>query len=263
VVQKIAVSGKGGVGKTTLTGILARLIAQSGRAVIVVDADPDSNMASALGIPSEVSSRLTPLSAMYDLVEERTGMRPGTASGGVFKLNPQVDDLLDRYGLEGKDGVRLLVLGTIQGGGGGCFCPESTLLKRLMRHLILKREEVLLMDMEAGIEHLGRGTAENVEILLIVVEPGMRSLETASKIQRLGKDLGIREIVAVLNKVTDEGEVSLVQGELERYGIPLIATLPYEKRIGEADLRGVSPLDLIEGTPLIPPLLQLRDRLLS
>ena len=242
--KKIAISGKGGVGKTTITGILARLMAREGKKVVVIDADPDSNLASAIGIPGEARGCIKPLSQMYDLIEERTGMRPGTASGGTYILNPRVDDLLERYGVEGKDGVKLLVLGTIEAAGSGCFCPESTLLKRLMRHMILRREEYLLMDMEAGIEHLGRGTAENVDTLLVVVEPGMRSVETAEKIKALAARLGIKRLAAVLNKVTDEEEVVFIRKELEAREIELLGSLPYDKVVGEADMKGISPLDL-------------------
>lgn len=260
--KKIAISGKGGVGKTTITGILARLMAREGKKVIVVDADPDSNLASAIGVSREARGCIKPLSQMYDLIEERTGMRPGTASGGTYILNPRVDDLLERYGIEGKDGVKLLVLGTIEAAGSGCFCPESTLLKRLMRHMILRREEYLLMDMEAGIEHLGRGTAENVDTLLVVVEPGMRSVETAEKIKALAARLGIKRLVAILNKVTDEGGAIFIKKELEARGIELLGSLPYDKVVGEADMKGISPLDLGD-SPVAQELGRLKAALLG
>ncbi len=238
---KIAVSGKGGVGKTTVAGVLAKLFARDGFSVIAIDADPDSNLASALGIAGEQRAGLTPLSQMYDLIEERTGARPGASFGGVFKLNPKVDDLLDKYGVVDEDGVRLLLLGTIQSANSGCFCPENTLLKSLLRHLLFK-DEILIMDMEAGIEHLGRGTAERVDLLLVVVEPGLRSLETAEKIKGLASQLGIR-IGACLNKVREDEEVALVKKSLKRADIPLLSVLPYDESVAKADLKGVSPLD--------------------
>ncbi|MFQ5815803.1 MAG: AAA family ATPase [Candidatus Hydrothermarchaeaceae archaeon] len=244
---KIAVAGKGGVGKTTIAGALARLYARGGNKVIAVDADPDSNLASALGISKAERDKIVPLSQMYDLIEERTGVRPGASFGGIFRLNPKVDDLLERYGVMGDDGVVLLVLGTIQNAASGCFCPENALLKGLMRHLLLKKEEVLIMDMEAGIEHLGRGTAEKVDLLLVVVEPGQRSLETAAKVKALGSQLGIRGLGAVLNKARGRVEEEIVGGALKEMGIPLLGTIHYDEGIAKSDLEGRA-LELRDGS---------------
>lgn len=244
---KIAVAGKGGVGKTTIACALARLYARGGSRVIAVDADPDSNLASALGISKAARDRIVPLSQMYDLIEERTGVRPGASFGGIFRLNPKVDDLLGRYGVMGDDGVLLLVLGTIQNAASGCFCPENALLKGLMRHLLLKKEEVLIMDMEAGIEHLGRGTAEKVDLLLVVVEPGQRSLETAARVKALGSQLGIGGLGAVLNKTKSRVEEEIVDGALKEMGIPLLGTVPYDEGIAKSDLEG-GALELRDGS---------------
>ncbi len=237
---KIAVAGKGGVGKTTIAGALARLYARDGNNVIAVDADPDSNLASALGISKAEREKIVPLSQMYDLIEERTGVRPGESFGGIFKLNPKVSDLLEMYGLQGNDGVVLLVLGTIQNAASGCFCPENALLKGLMRHLLLKKDDILIMDMEAGIEHLGRGTAEKVDLLLVVVEPGQRSLETAAKVKDLGSQLGINGIGAVLNKMRSTEEKEIVGQSLKEIGIPLLGTIPYDESTAKSDLEGKS-----------------------
>lgn len=249
--RKIAVSGKGGVGKTTVAGILARLLGREKEKVLVIDADPDSNMASALGIPRDKREDLTPLSQMFDLIEERTGARPGESFGGMFSLNPKVDDLVDTYGIQGQDSVKLLVLGTISSGGGGCFCPENSLLKAFMRHVLFDPEQFVIMDMEAGIEHLGRGTAKHVDVLVVVVEPGMRSIETAQRIKALAKDIGVKKIIAVLNKTGSAGEEKLIRKELETIDIPLAAVIPYSKGVISSDLQGISPLDVEDNTEVL------------
>jgi CO dehydrogenase maturation factor len=232
--MKIAVSGKGGVGKTTLSGLLSRYWARKGYRVLAVDADPDANLGSALGI--DVSG-ITPVAKMDQLIYERTGAQPGTV-GGFFKLNPRVDDLPDALGKE-KDGVRLLIMGTVKKGGGGCICPESTLLKALMSHLVLYHKEVVVMDMEAGIEHLGRGTAQGVDRLVIVVEPGRRSLETAEKVKQLTADLGMKRVSAVGSKVKTPAEEAFLRENLA--DIPLLGIIPYSEEIARADLENRPP----------------------
>src|SRR5208337_5564057 len=154
--MKVAVSGKGGVGKTTLAGVMARVLAGRGHKILAIDADPDANLASAIGVSQEELAKIKPLAQMKDLIEERTGAQKGSY-GAYFKLNPQVEDLPDRFSVS-KDGVKLMVLGTIPQGGGGCFCPENVVLKSLLAHAFIERDEYLIVDMEAGLEHLGRGT---------------------------------------------------------------------------------------------------------
>lgn len=239
---KIAISGKGGVGKTTIIGILARLYGRERKKVVAIDADPSQCLASVLDIPKDME--IKPLSEMFDLIEERTGVRPGESIGSMYILNPKVDDLADKFGIKGKDNVCLLVLGTIRKGGSGCFCPESALLKNLMRHLVSEKETVLLVDMMAGLENFGRGTAEKMDILIIVVEPGLRSLDTASQIQYLANEIGVKNIVCVLNKVSDANEEAFVNKELEKRGIPLLGILPYHSSIREADMKGISLFDV-------------------
>ena len=184
--MKIAISGKGGVGKTLLAAFLAQTFASNGYSVIAIDADPDANLAATLGFPNP--EKITPISELSDLIEERVGVRPGT-SGSFFKLNPKVDDLPENYSVK-MDGIRIMSIGRIKRGGTGCYCPEGALLQALLSHLLLQRDEVVILDMEAGIEHLGRGTVEAVDQLIIVVEPGRRSLETAQTINKLAQDLG-------------------------------------------------------------------------
>jgi len=244
---KIAVSGKGGVGKTTVAGILARLFGMDGKDILVLDADPASNLASAVGVEREVSLRMIPLSRMLDMIEERTGVRPGGGYGGIFKMNPKVDDLAERFAIEGKDGVRLLVLGTIKTGGEGCFCPESALLKSLLKHLVLEEDQYLIMDMEAGLEHLGRGSSRHMDVMIVVVETGMRSVDIALTIKDLAAEIGIGRVVAVINKVYSQEAAEKVRIILEDQGIPVMTTIPFNPQLVEADLLGMSPMDL-EGT---------------
>lgn len=240
---KIAISGKGGVGKTTIAAILSRLYGREGRKVLAVDADPSPSLMAAVGIPLEDRERAKPLATMYDLIEERTGARPGSGYGGMFKLNPKVDDLMENFSVEGPDKVEVLVLGTISTAGGGCFCPESTLLKKVMDHLLLEEDEIVIIDMEAGLEHLGRGTARSVDIMLVVVEPGARSIETGSSILRMAKEMGIERVVAVANKVSTEDEERLIRKKLQALGLQLLAVIPRNDNLVQADLDAASVYD--------------------
>ena len=240
---RISVAGKGGVGKTTTAGILGRLWGRQGRPAILVDCDPSTNLASALGIEVERRTEREPLACDHDLIEDRVGVRPGESYGQMFRLNPEVSDILENYGMEGADGTTLLTLGTISTGGAGCFCPESALLKALMRHLVFKRDEIVIMDMAAGVEPLGRGTAEKVDLMLIVVEPGARSVDTAIQVKGLGSDLGIRRFAAVFNKVPDGTDLSPLEAKLEAEGITVIGHLPFDGALMEADMLDVSVMD--------------------
>lgn len=238
--MKLAITGKGGVGKTTLASLLAYIFAQEGRTVLAIDADPDANLASALGIPFDEARRLTPIAEMADLIEERTGARPGSL-GGFFKLNPRVDDIPDRFYLA-RDGIRLLVMGSVKRGGGGCVCPESVLVKNLVSHLLLERKDVVILDMEAGIEHLGRATAEAVDAFITVVEPGQRSLETAATIRRLAQDIGIQQTYVVGCKTRNEEERRFIIEHLP--GTELLGFISYSPKIIEADLQGRAVFDM-------------------
>jgi len=238
--MKIAISGKGGVGKTTLAGVMARIWAQSGKKVLAIDADPDANLASALGFPEEMVKELTPLAAMTPLVEKRTGAKKGSI-GAMFKLNPKVDDLPDELGVSYR-GVKLLLLGSIPQGGGGCFCPENVLLKSLMRHLFVGRDEIVIVDMEAGLEHLGRGSTENMDALIVVVEPGLRSIGTTRQIKKLAADLGVKRVVIVCNKITVPEDRKIIEEYLPDFEI--IGYLSSNPKILQADREGVSPYDI-------------------
>ena len=232
--MKIAISGKGGVGKTTLTALLARTLAGEGRSVTVIDADPATNLASALGLPRAEWPEA--ISGLKDMIRERTGVKTGY--GDFFKLNPDVDDLPGKHS-KTINGVRVMVLGGVPTGGSGCFCPESALLKALVTHMLLKQDEVVIMDMEAGIEHLGRATVEAVTMMIIVAEPGQRSVHTAQTIRKLAEDINIPRIGLVFNKVPPGTDLKPLEGLL--VGLPLLGTLSLDPVVARAELEGGTP----------------------
>ena len=232
--MKLAISGKGGVGKTTFAAILARLYARDGKKVLAVDADPDANLASALGCPN--ASTIVPIRQMKALILERTGAKD-TEFSAFFRLNPHVSDLPDQLSVE-QDGVRLLVLGAVHRGGGGCACPENAFLRALMSQIILYRDEVVIADMEAGVEHLGRATVEGVDALIVVVEPGQWSISTAFAVRKLAQDIGIRRVLAVGNKVRSTAHVDFLKSALGE--IPLLGTISYNEKLAQAGLDGTT-----------------------
>jgi len=234
---KLAASGKGGVGKTTVIAALARLLVDRGRSVFAIDADPAANLAQALG---ERGGRpITPLCKMRELIAERTGADLDGYSQ-FFKLNPSVEDIPDSFSRE-IDGVKLLVLGAVHKPGGGCYCPENSFLKALLANLVLRRNEAVLIDLEAGLEHLGRATAAGIDTMLVVVEPSLRSVATALEIGRLARQMGVGSVLAVANKVASRQQEARIRTELEQAeegGIPLAATVAYHEKLLEADLSG-------------------------
>lgn len=245
--MKIAITGKGGVGKTTLSGTLAFILSRTYK-VFVIDADPDMNLASSMGIHTNI----TPISQMRELIKERTGAEPGSAFGEVFKINPQISDLPESMSVsvEGKNNLKLLVMGTVDKGGEGCICPASVLLKALMRNLILKKNEVVILDMEAGIEHLGRRTAEAVDAMIIVVEPGLKSLETAERIKRLASDIGIKQILIVLNKVSNKKEEKFLVNKLDDLDLEVLGCIPRDDMVVDADMKGKALINCSKSTAL-------------
>lgn len=228
--MKIAVSGKGGVGKTMLAALLSTIFTQFRYSVLAIDADPNATLATALGFPHP--ERIAPISEMGNLIEERTGVRPGQAAP-YFKLNPRVDDIPEKYWVE-HNGVKLMVMGRLKKGGSGCYCPENALLEALVAHILLKRDEVVIIDMEAGIEHLGRATARAVDRMIIVVEPGRGSIETAYRIRELAKDIGLENIAVVANKIRSEQDRDFLVSAMPDF--EFLGFIPYDQSIIEADL---------------------------
>jgi CO dehydrogenase maturation factor len=211
---------------------LSKLFADEGRKVIAIDADPDTNLASALGVKD--ADKITPLVELKDLIKERTGST-SDEYGKFFKLNPTVNDLPEKYSIS-CNGMKLMTLGTIKRGGGGCACPEGVMLKALLNHLILQRDEVVIIDMEAGIEHLGRASIQAVTALIVVVEPGKRSIQTAFQVKKLAEDLGIKTVYAVGNKVMNDTHREFLKNALG--DIPLLGMISYSERLIELDLKG-------------------------
>lgn len=237
--MKLAITGKGGVGKTTLTALLAQAYADAGRQVFAVDADPSPCLAGALGFPDEIRARLSPIAEMDALIEERTGAKPGTV-GGFFTLNPRVDDIPERFSVAHR-GVRLLEMGSVDLGGSGCICPESAMLKTLFTHLLFRKDDVLLLDMYAGVEHLGRATVDFVDAMLVVVEPTRRSLGTAAQIKKLANDIKLDRLYLVGNKVRNDDEAKFLEAETP--GMPVLGYLPADLKVQEADRLGIPVYD--------------------
>ncbi|MFH1032188.1 MAG: carbon monoxide dehydrogenase accessory protein CooC [Chloroflexota bacterium] len=235
--MKIAISGKGGVGKTLLASFLSKIFADSGYSVLAIDADSNATLAATLGFPN--AQEITPISEMKELIEERTGATPGK-SGTYFRLNPKVDDLPEKFWREHR-GIKLMVMGELKRGSSGCYCPENAMLQALVSHLLLARNEVIIMDMEAGIEHLGRATAKAVDELIIVVEPARRSIETANKIRQLAGDMGLQNISIVGNKIRSQTEKEFLTSSLADF--KFLGFIPYESALTEADIAGVSIID--------------------
>lgn len=235
--MKIAVTGKGGVGKTTFAATLARLYAEEGRKVLAADVDPDANLGLALGFDEETLDSIVPISRMRKLVEERTG---ANNDNKIYKLNPKVDDIPDTYG-KTCNGVNLLVLGTVETGGGGCVCPEHVMLKRIINNMVLHRDDVVIMDMEAGLEHLGRGTTESVDQFIVVIEPGARSIQTYKNVKRLADDLGVKQVRVVANKVRNEDDEAFVKSKIPEQD--LLGFIHYNTEVIDADRQGKSPYD--------------------
>lgn len=251
--MKIAVSGKGGVGKTTFSALLIRTLNARGKRILAIDADPDANLAAAVGIPGADS--ITPIAEMKELIQERTGATPGTV-GGFFRLNPEVDDLPETLSAR-LENIKLMRLGGIQKGGAGCICPESALLRALVTHIVLARDEVVVMDMEAGIEHLGRGTARAVDRLLVVVEPGRRSIDTAGHIRQLAGEIGLKNIGVIGNKIRNDRDEAFLREHLPEF--EFLGALPYDERLIEADLDGASPFET--DSPAVRAVADLIERL--
>ncbi len=227
--MKIVISGKGGVGKTTISGTLARIFAEKGYKVIAVDSDPSMNLHTSIGVENP-----TPVSQLRELINERAVIAPG-----MYNLSPKVDDIPERFASQ-RENIKLLVMGTVEEGGQGCICPENTFLRALLRHLVLKRDELLILDTEAGVEHLGRRVAENFDIMLIVVEPSIKAIETAEHIAKLSKDIGVKRVYAIANKILDEEHKKFLKNELK---IEILDFIPYDPEVVRCDMQNIPLVD--------------------
>ncbi len=240
--MKIAIGGKGGAGKTTLCALLAETYSEMGRRVLAVDTDPSPSLAQALAVPDHVRSALHPIAEMDDLIEDRTGARPG-ATGSFFTLNPHVDDLPDRFSVVHR-GIRLLEMGRVESGGSGCICPESALLRALFAQLLYRPDEVLLLDMYAGVEHLSRSTVDFVDALVVVIEPTRRSLSVAAQIETMAGDIGLNRIWPVGNRIRNKEDQEFLEGAVG----PLLGYLPDDATAIDAD-RNRTPI--YQASPLL------------
>lgn len=241
--MKIAITGKGGVGKSTIATLMAGILSDSGNKVMVIDADPDMNVATLLGIPKDKS--ITPIVELKSLMAERTGTKVGEPAP-FFTMNPKVDDIPEKYCIEQR-GIKLLVMGTVNTGGGGCACPENAFLKTLLSHLMVARKEWVILDMEAGIEHIGRGTAIGVDEMLVIVEPSRVSIDTAYRIKKLSKDIGIKSIRVIGNKIRNPEEKNFIEKNTE--GLEILGFIDSSEEIQKINTNEISTLD-IAGKPV-------------
>ncbi len=257
--MKLAVSGKGGVGKTLVAGTLARLFAKDGFNVLAIDNDSAMNLSYTLGITQEIKSKIIPISKMTELINERVSIQ-GAASG-TYNINPEVADIPDKYKVPGPDGLQLLVLGTIEEPATGCLCPQNALIRTLLYNLFVKRNEVVIVDFEAGLEHLGRGTAKGIDVMLVITEPSQKSLDLSLKITELSRKLGITNIFLIANKIVDDAQLKVINQKAQEWKIPLYHTIPYDPEIGKADLSGASPLDYNPNSRAIDSIKKLYSKL--
>jgi CO dehydrogenase maturation factor len=255
---KIAVSGKGGVGKTLVAGVLADFLVKKGLKVLAIDADPAPNLGLTLGIPLSQSNKITPISENKELIESKTE----TGFAGVYRLSFAVDDIIKKFAVESPYGVNLLVMGTVRSASQGCTCPANAVIRALLRHLLVARDEAVVVDMEAGVEHMGRGTAKHVDTMLLVADPGMKSLETAKRINGLANEAGIKKVL-VGNKVASKRGAQSIEELAARNEIPLLGLIPYDDTLLKADMRGETPLKYADDSNSLATIHKLGERLLE
>jgi CO dehydrogenase maturation factor len=257
--MKIAVSGKGGVGKTLVAGVLAEFLARSGFKVLAIDADPAPNLAMTLGIPLAESNKIVPISENKELIESKTN----TGFEGVYHLSFTVDDIIEKFAVESPYDVNLLVMGTVKSAGQGCTCPANAVIRALLRHLLVARDEAVVMDMEAGVEHMGRGTAKHVDTMLIVADPGMKALETAKRIYRLANEAGLKRIFLVGNKVASKKGEQSIKEFATHNRIPVLELIPFDDMLLKADMLGETPLRYADDSKSLAAIRTLSEKLLE
>jgi CO dehydrogenase maturation factor len=239
---KIAVSGKGGVGKTLIAAGLAFSFVNKGFKTIAIDADPSPNLALTLGLTPENAEKILPISENKDLIQSKTG----TGYSGVFRLSFTVDDVVREYAVRTPFGVDLIVMGTVKSMGSGCTCPANAVVRALLQHLIVERNEVVVLDMEAGVEHLGRGTAKHVDTMLIVVDANVKSLVIARRIHELAANAGIKQVFLVGNKVESKVQKETIKNFAEENSLEILDFVPFDQKVVEAEMRGETPLECKE-----------------
>jgi len=260
--MKIAVVGKGGVGKTFVAGTLARLSKELGEAVIAIDADPATSLYLELGMDPKAVSAVTPISENQTLIQEKTGVTAYDSASPVFNLNPPVDDVVEKYAIESPEGIKLLIMGTVRNAGKGCMCPANALLRALLRHVFAKLPATVIIDVEAGLEPFGRGTIQYVDGILNIMEPSMQSIETSVKIHRLATELGIRKHLFIANKVAGKDEQEFVERSLAEHEQKLELIIPYDESIRLRAIRKGSDLShLWKDSPAVNAIAQLASRL--
>jgi CO dehydrogenase maturation factor len=257
--MKIAVSGKGGVGKTLVSGTLAGYFAQKGFKVMAIDADPSPNLALTLGIPVEEANKIIPISENTELLNKKTR----TDYPGVFKLHFTVDDIVEENGKKSPTGVNLLVMGTVKSAGSGCACGANAVVRELLRHMIVDRDEIVVVDMEAGVEHMGRGTASHVDIMLIIADSSRKSLEIAKKLSSFAHEAGIKTVFIVGNRVRDSEEIELITDFTEKNELPLLALIPYDDIVVKADRVGEPPLKYAKTSESVKAIQAIGEKLLQ
>lgn len=245
--MKIVIAGKGGVGKTTISGTISRVFSNKGYNIIAVDSDPSMNMHTSIGVENPI-----PISKLKDIIAKRAVISPG-----IFKMNPKVDDIPEKYSAV-KENIKLLVMGTVEEGGQGCICPETTFLRALLKHLVLKRDEILILDTEAGVEHLGRKVAENFNMMLVVVEPSGKAIETANRIFELSKDIGVKKIFGIGNKVSNEVQKEYIQSNL---AFPVLEHIPLDQEVINGDMEGKPLFEIRKNSPARDKIVEISEKI--
>ena len=261
--MKIAVAGKGGVGKTFVSATLSRMLARDGYNVLAVDADPNLNLAYSLGIGYDIANQIVPVSENEELVKEKTGVSSEEALSNIFNMNPRVSDIVDRFGVNAPDNVKLLVMGTVKGGGTGCMCGANAMLRVLIQHMLIQRGEILIMDMVAGLEHLGRGTARRMDAMLVVIEPRMKSVDTVKRILKMAEEIEVETIYAVGNKVMRPKDEAFIYEKMKELGVEVISIIPYDQSVADADMEGKPTLDYNPDSPAVNAVKELEKYLLE
>ena len=236
--MKVAVSGKGGVGKTLIAGGLAHGFAERGLKTMAIDADSSPNLALTLGLSVEEARKIVPISENKELVESKTS----TGYSGVYRLSFTVDDVVRDYSVTTPLGVNLIVMGTVKAMDSGCMCAPNAVIRALLRHLIVERNEAVVLDLEAGVEHIGRGTARQVDALLIVADSNLKSLEIAKHIHDMAVTAGMKRLYLVGNRVMNETQKEAIKSFAEKNGLSILALIPFDQKVVEADMLGDSPL---------------------